>query len=211
MLKKILACTVLLFIILSVSVSANTKCVIDNAKIFKDESILIENSEKFFINYNINLYYYTVEKSTQEEFERVMSEYKSSAENEFVLFYIIKDTGNVGIYTSEELSVLITDVNKIVLLKSMETDFANGEFEKAMICASNNLSEIIDDYNESKIENEKLDLDLENKNKQQTLSIIGMIVFAGIFVGGLIFLFKDSKKENNKENKEIINNKMRKQ
>lgn len=199
MLKKTFICICILFFICILNVKADKNYITDNAYIFKNKEILIENCQKFLDKYNICLYYYTIDTSNEEKFQEIINSYENFNEEDFILFYITKDNGNVAIYTSSNLSALITDVNKIVLLKSMEIDLNEGNFEQAMICATNNLSEIINDYNENKIENEKLVLNLENKNKQQQFSIIGMIVFAGIFIGGMFYLFKDLKKERKKE------------
>lgn len=207
--KKILRASIIAIfsiftlLIFQINIFAESNYIIDNAGIFTDKETLEINSKTFETKNNISIYYYTVNSATQEQFEQTMEEYSANKKGDFVLFYIAKDSLNVGIYTSENLITKITDADKMLLLKSMENYIFANQFDNAMICASQNLEKILETKKDSELQHEQLTLDLEQKEKQRIISLGLMVIFGSIFIINIIFLLKDFfKKKNNATNKD---------
>lgn len=116
------------------------------------------------------------------------------------MFYIAKNNGNVGIYTSDNLKSIINDANKMLLLKSMETNISLEDYEGAIFCAISNLENIMENINQSEITHKTLNLENIEKNKtKNALSVIFMIISSIIIVTLSIYLIISKIKEKRKK------------
>ena len=202
---KIIIISIILMILSISSIYADeTKNYVDDTiGIFNDEKLLNSKLVQFKNDNNIELYVYTIDSATQETFEETMKDYTTNIDEDFVLFYIAKNNGNVGIYTSDSLKDVITDANKMLLLKSMETNISINDYDGAMYCAISNLEKILENINDEEITHEQLDVTSIEKNQEKNkISVIFMAISSIIIIGLTIYLVVSKFKEikNGKEN-----------
>lgn len=188
--------------------STSKKNIIDNANIIENETIVQSSLNNFKLNQKIDVFIYTTQKATQEDFEKTMNEYSSLYPSNMILLYFSVENYNVGIFVSDDLTAIVNDANKSLALKSMESFIAMEKYDEAIKTAIDNLNIIL---TETRKEIDHKVLEFEDKTTQRNISIgvMGLSVLFMLFM--FVLLIKDIHKGNQEKKEQELIEKLKKE
>lgn len=210
MLKKInlfLICFLFLFSINTFASEEKTN-IVDNANIIENETILQSTINNFKQSQNIDVFVYTTQKATQEDFEKTMNEYEALYPTNMILLYFSVENYNVGIFVSDDLMAIVNNANKSLALKSMESFIATEKYDEAIKTAIDNLNIIL---KETRKEIDHEILEIEDKTTQRNISL-GVMGLSSLFMLVMfVFLVKDIHKGNQEKKEQELIEKLKKE
>lgn len=212
MLKKSIILIFFIILVISFPVLAEEstpkKNIIDNANIIENETIVQSSLNNFKLNQKIDVFIYTTQKATQEDFEKTMNEYSFLYPSNMILLYFSVENYNVGIFVSDDLTAIVNDANKSLALKSMESFIAMEKYDEAIKTAIDNLNIVL---TETRKEIDHEVLEFEDKTTQRNISIgvMGLSVLFMLFM--FVLLIKDIHKGNQEKKEQELIEKLKKE
>lgn len=182
------------------SIPSQINLINDNSGNKLDENEkLNEILNDFKKNQNIDIYIYicSLAENSTVKIDEIVNNYKQIIPNNFLLFYIDISQGNIAIYNSDDLNLLISDSDKILMLSSIQDILSSqntidNKIVDSIDISLNNLSKLINikKNNNNIISNQTLNIDELQQNSIIYIYIITMISSSLIIFIGFFLLFK---------------------
>ena len=212
MLKKSIILIFFIILVISFPVlaeeSTSKKNIIDNANIIENETIVQSSLNNFKLNQKIDVFIYTTQKATQEDFEKTMNEYSSLYPSNMILLYFSVENYNVGIFVSDDLTAIVNDANKSLALKSMESFIAMEKYDEAIKTAIDNLNIVLTETRKE-IDHEVLEFEDKTTQRNISIGIMGLSVLFMLFM--FVLLIKDIHKGNQEKKEQELIEKLKKE
>ncbi len=176
----------------------------DNSNIFKNIKEIENVINDFENKHNIEIFIYTLDsignKNTYEE-ANLFTEKRFNNDN-YILYYITKEEGNVALLAGRETQSIVTNEMFSLMLTSMEADFKEFKYDKGIKTSLINLDALISQNNRLEEENKSNHkvLNIDNQKEENRTIYIAVMIISILITFVCISLFikgSNNKKEAN--------------